>query len=128
MPTNAPVTSKRTIFDPEHRDYAESFAKFLQAEVVPHYGEWEKACLVPRELFTQCAEHGFLAMEVPEEYGGNGVADWRFNVVLNEGAVSAGVADAMAGPMLHSDVVLPYLMAAADAQQRERWLPAVAAG
>jgi acyl-CoA dehydrogenase len=67
-------------------------------------------------------------MEVPEEYGGNGVADWRFNVVLGEEAVRAGVGDATAGPMLHSDVVLPYLMASATDEQKARWLPGVASG
>jgi long-chain-acyl-CoA dehydrogenase len=123
-----PISTKRTLFEPEHDDYRESYGKFLQREVVPNYPDWERRQLVPRELFTKCAEHGFLAMEVPERYGGNGVEDWRFNVVLNEEAVFAGVADAMAGPLLHSDVVLPYLMASASDEQRERWLPSVAAG
>jgi alkylation response protein AidB-like acyl-CoA dehydrogenase len=124
-PAKAP---KRAIFEPEHEDYRESFARFLQAEVVPRYPEWVRACIVPRELFTKFAEHGFLAMEVPEEYGGNGVGDWRFNVVLGEEAVRAGVGDATAGPMLHSDVVLPYLMASATGEQKARWLPGVASG
>jgi acyl-CoA dehydrogenase len=128
MTTTLLSAPKRAIFEPEHHDYRESYARFLQAEVVPHYPEWEKACIVPRELFLKCAEHGFLAMEVPEQYGGNGVKDWRFNVVLAEEAVRAGVADAMAGPLLHSDVVLPYLMATANDEQRARWLPGVAAG
>jgi long-chain-acyl-CoA dehydrogenase len=123
-----PPAARRELFEPEHDDYRESYRRFLQAEVVPHYPEWEQACLVPRELFTKCAEHGFLAMEVPEQYGGNGVADWRFNVVLAEESVRAGVGDAMGGPMLHSDVVLPYLMASADDEQRARWLPGVASG
>src|SRR5947209_8569546 len=103
-PARAP---KRAIFEPEHEDYRESFARFLKKEVVPQYPEWERAQIVPRELFTQCAEHGFLAMEVPEEYGGNGVADWRFNAVLAEEGVHAGVADALAGPMIHTDIVVP---------------------
>jgi alkylation response protein AidB-like acyl-CoA dehydrogenase len=123
-----PPAAKRSIFEPEQEDYRESYARFLQAEVVPRYAEWERAGIVPRELFTKCAEHGFLAMEVPEEYGGNDVADWRFNVVLAEEAIRAGVGDAMAGPMLHSDVVLPYLMASATESQRARWLPDVASG
>ena len=126
--TGAPPAAKRELFTPEQADYRESFLRFLHAEVVPHYAEWEAAQLVPRELFARCAEHGFLAMEVPEEFGGSGVEDWRFNVVLNEEAVRAGVADAMAGPLLHTDVVLPYLMNAASEKQRARWLPAVAAG
>jgi len=128
MATTVPPTAKRDIFEDEHHAYRESYATFLQREVVPHYPQWEKAQIVPRELFTKCAEHGFLAMEVPEEYGGNGIDDWRFNVVLGEEGVRAGVGDAVAGPLLHTDVVLPYLMASATDEQKERWLPGVASG
>jgi acyl-CoA dehydrogenase len=126
--TTVPAAPKRALFEPEHHDYRESYARFLQKEVVPHYEQWKSDQIVPRELFTKCAEHGFLAIEVPEEYGGNGVGDWRFNVVLNEESVRAGVADAIAGPLLHSDVVLPYLMASATDEQKQRWLPGVASG
>ncbi|UTI65220.1 acyl-CoA dehydrogenase family protein [Paraconexibacter antarcticus] len=128
MSTTMPSPAKRTIFEPEHDDLRESYATFLQKEVVPKYDEWHKAQLVGRELFTKSAEHGFLAMEVPDEYGGPGVEDWRFNVVLAEEAVKAGVGDAMAGPLLHSDVVLPYIMASADDEQKQRWLPGIASG
>lgn len=125
---STPPAARRSIFEPEHEAYRESFARFLQAEVVPHYDAWEKAQIVPRELFTKCAEHGFLAMDVPEEYGGEGVDDWRFNVVLSEESMYAGVGPAMAGPMLHSDVVLPYLMDTANDEQKARWLPGIASG
>ncbi len=68
--TTLPARPKREIFEAEHDDYRESFAKFLQKEAVPHYPEWNPNQIVPRELFTKMAEHGFLGMEVPEEYGG----------------------------------------------------------
>jgi acyl-CoA dehydrogenase len=128
LPQAAPPAPRREIFAAEHEDYRESVRRFLQAEVVPHYAEWERARIVPRSLFTRCAEHGFLAMDVPEALGGSGVDDWRFHVVVAEESVRAGVADAMAGPMLHSDVVLPYVLAAATEAQRERWLPGIASG
>jgi long-chain-acyl-CoA dehydrogenase len=123
-----PAAPKRAIFEAEHEDYRESYGKFLQKEVVPHYTEWEKRQLVDRELFTKCAEHGFLAMEIPEQYGGAGAADWRFNCVLAEESIRAGVGDAMAGPMIHSDIVVPYLMASATDEQKDRWFPEIAAG
>jgi acyl-CoA dehydrogenase len=122
------ITPKRALFEPEHEDLRESFQKFIAAEVAPHYAEWEKAQVVPRELFTKMAGYGFLAMEIPEEYGGQGVDDWRFNTVLMEEGTRAGVGDALAGPMLHSDICVPYLMASATDEQRERWFPAIAAG
>ncbi|HMT04410.1 MAG TPA: acyl-CoA dehydrogenase family protein [Solirubrobacterales bacterium] len=122
------AAGRREIFEPEHDDYRESFRRFLQAEVVPDFEEWSRKELVPKELFTKCAEYGFLAMDVPEEFGGSGVEDWRFNVVVAEESVWAGVADAMAGPTLHSDVVLPYILTSADEEQRKRWLPGIASG
>jgi len=124
----ATVVGKRTLFSDEQNDYRESFRRFLEKEVVPEYPQWEKNHLVPKSLYAKCAEYGFLAMEVPEEFGGPGVDDWRFNVVLAEESVWAGVSDAMAGPLLHSDVVLPYVMASADDEQKQRWLPGIASG
>jgi alkylation response protein AidB-like acyl-CoA dehydrogenase len=119
---------KRALFEPEQEDYRESFSKFLAQEVVPHKQEWEEAHVVPRELFTKAAEHGFLAMAVPEEYGGPGVDDYRFNVVLAEEAASSGVGAAFGGPMLHTDVCLPYFLSAATDEQKRRWLPKIASG
>jgi acyl-CoA dehydrogenase len=124
----APPVAQRDLFEPEHHDYRESFRKFLAAEVLPHVDQWERDQIVPRELFRKAAAHGFLAMEVPERYGGSGVADWRFNVVLGEEIAYNGVGAAFAGPLLHTDVCLPYLMTSATDDQRERWLPGVASG
>ncbi len=128
MTTIAPPAVRRDLFEPEHNDYRESFRKFLAREVTPNVEQWERDEIVPRELFTKAAAHGFLAMEVPERYGGPGVPDWRFNVVLGEEIAYTGVGSAFGGPMLHTDVCLPYLTASATAEQRERWLPGVASG
>jgi alkylation response protein AidB-like acyl-CoA dehydrogenase len=124
----APAAPRRELFDHEHEDYRESFRKFIAAEVAPHYDEWERDQLVARELFTKMAGHGFLALEIPEAYGGQGVDDWRFNVVLMEEATHSGCGDAIGGPLLHTDICIPYLMASATEEQKERWFPAVASG
>ena len=119
----APPAAKRELFDPEHEDFRDSVRRFIADEVSPHHAEWERAQIVPRELFTKLAGYGFLAMEVPEAYGGPGVEDWRFNVVISEEASRSGVGDALIGPLLHTDVCLPYLIASCTDEQRERWLP-----
>ncbi len=128
MAVVTPPVGQRDLFEPEHHDYRDSFRKFLAAEVLPHVDQWERDQIVSRELFTKAAAHGFLAMEVPERYGGSGVSDWRFNVVLGEEIAYSGVGAAFAGPLLHTDVCLPYLMASATDEQRERWLPGIASG
>ena len=49
-------------------------------------------------------------MEVPEEYGGGGVDDFRFNVVIAEELQRAGVNAAGLGITLHNDICLPYFL------------------
>ena len=129
MAATATNTGTRSlVFEPEHQYYAEAFTTFIEREIRPHYAEWRKAGIVPAELFTKAAEGGFLAMGVPEEFGGPGAPDWRFNVVLNEISAKAGVADAFSGPLLHTDVCLPYILESANDEQKARWLPGIADG
>jgi long-chain-acyl-CoA dehydrogenase len=124
----ASPAAKRELFDSEHDDFRDSVRRFIEAEVRPHHAEWERAQIVDRRLFTKMASYGFLAMEVPEAYGGPGVDDWRFNVVISEEAARSGVGDALIGPLLHTDVCLPYLSASCTEEQKQRWLPGVAGG
>jgi len=123
----APST-RRPLFEDVHDDYRESFRSFLQAEVVPNHEQWQEDHIVSRDLFTKAAEYGFLAMAVDEEYGGSGVADWRFNAVLAEEAAYAVVQSSWMGPSVHNDLGMPYLLAAANEEQKQRWFPGVAAG
>lgn len=127
--TSTPFSSaRRAIFEPEHEDFRESFRRFLAAEVTPHIDEWSAAGRAPRELARKAAEHGFMGMAVPEEHGGPGVDDWRFNAVLAEEAARVGAGAAMWGVTLTTDLCLPYLLASATEEQRARWLPGIASG
>jgi alkylation response protein AidB-like acyl-CoA dehydrogenase len=119
---------RRTIFESEHSDFRESVRRFFAEEVVPHHDAWERAGIVPRELFAKAAEVGMLAMAVPEEHGGLGLADFRFNQVIVEEAAYAGVGAAGLGITLHNDICLPYLLEHCDPEQAARWLPGVADG
>jgi alkylation response protein AidB-like acyl-CoA dehydrogenase len=65
---------------------------------------------------------------VPEEYGGGGVDDFRFNVVIAEETARAGVTGFGLGISLHNDIVLPYFLHLTDAEQKARWLPGIASG
>ncbi|MBJ7519756.1 MAG: acyl-CoA dehydrogenase family protein [Solirubrobacteraceae bacterium] len=119
---------KRTIFDAEHEDYRASVRRFLAEEVTPHHERWEEEGIVPRELFAKAAEQGMLAMGVPEEYGGLGIDDFRFNQVIVEEVGYAGVAGSGLGITLHNDICLPYFLEYCTPEQRERWLPGIASG
>jgi alkylation response protein AidB-like acyl-CoA dehydrogenase len=119
---------RRELYQQEHEELRSSFRGWLEKEVVPHQEEWAAAGIVPRELFADAGRHGFLAFEVPEEHGGGGVADFRFNAVIGEEVQAAGVGGAGLGITLHNDICLPYFMRYCTDEQRERWLPGIASG
>ena len=119
---------ERTIFEPEHEALRASFRAWLDKEVVPHHAEWETAGIAPHELFAAAGDHGFLGMAIPEEYGGGGVDDFRYNVVIDEEIQAAGVGGAGLGLSLHNDICLPYFLTYCTDEQRARWLPGIASG
>lgn len=128
MSTIPAPSTRRPLFEDVHDDYRESFRRFLRAEVVPRHEEWQEQHIVSRDLFTKAAEHGFLGMAIDEEHGGSGAADWRFNAILAEEAAYAMVQSSWMGPTVHNDLGMPYLLAAANEEQRQRWFPGVASG
>src|SRR5262245_18494295 len=81
---------------------------------------------MPREIFERIGELGLLGTAIPEEYGGGGVRDYRFNAVLQEEAYRALVT--LSTVRTQIDVILPYFLEYADAEQRERWFPGLACG
>jgi alkylation response protein AidB-like acyl-CoA dehydrogenase len=74
----------RSIFADEHQAIRESFASFVAKELIPDYEAWEAAGIAPREIFTKAGEYGFIGMAIPEEHGGGGVDDFRFNLIIAE--------------------------------------------
>ena len=78
------TTSRRRIFDDEHEDFRQSVRRWLTNEVAPRFDDWEREGIVPPEVFAAAGANGFIATQVAEEYGGAGVDDFRFNVVLSE--------------------------------------------
>ena len=119
---------RRDLFEEEHEALRASFRAWLDKEVVPHHLEWEQAGIVPHELFAAAGRHGFLGMAIPEQYGGGGVDDFRYNLVIGEEVQAAGVGGAGLGLTLHNDICLPYFLRYCTDEQRERWLPGIASG
>jgi acyl-CoA dehydrogenase len=112
---------KRSIYDADHEALRSAFRSFLQAEAVPNVDKWERAGVVDREFVRHAGENGFLGFEVPEEYGGQGLADFRYNAVMSEEVVGCGIAGDTF--VMHNDIVAPYLLTLTSTEQKKRWLP-----
>ena len=119
---------RRTLYDDDHEAFRASVRTFVDKEIAPHVDEWSAAGITPRELFTAAGRQGFLGIEVPEEYGGGGVPDFRFNAVLGEELLRTPDAGAGLGIALHNDICLPYFLSYCTDEQKQRWLPGIVSG
>ncbi|MGF0310295.1 acyl-CoA dehydrogenase family protein [Rhodococcus sp. IEGM1428] len=116
----------RTLFEPEHDLFRSSYRKFLEQHVAPNHAKWEEQNIVDRGVWVEAGKQGFLGMDVPEQYGGGGVADYRYSVIITEENTAGGYSGI--GFSLHNDVVAPYLIASANDEQKQRWLPGFCSG
>jgi alkylation response protein AidB-like acyl-CoA dehydrogenase len=114
------------LFDDEHHAFRQSVRAFIEGEVAPYHREWISAGIVPREIWKAAGAQGFLGTDVPEAYGGGGVADFRYNQILVEEIVRVGATGLGFG--LHNDVVAPYLISLTTEEQKQRWLPGFCSG
>ncbi|MGH9227316.1 MAG: acyl-CoA dehydrogenase family protein [Acidimicrobiales bacterium] len=119
---------RRTLFDDEHELFRDSVRRFVAAEVGPRNEAWERAGIVDRDLFRSAGKHGFLGMAAPTEYGGGGVDDFRYNLVIGEEVQRAGINAAGLGWTLHNDICLPYFLTLCTEEQKDRWLPGICSG
>lgn len=114
------------ILTSEHVMFQEAFRKFVEREVLPNHEHWEKEGMVSRAVWRKAGELGFLGMAVPEEYGGLGVSDYRYNAIVVEELARANAWGPGFG--IHNDMVLPYLLKHGTPEQKSRWLPALVSG
>ena len=117
---------ERQLFDADHNAFRETVRAFCDKEIVPHHDSWEAAGIVPRELWAAAGQAGLLGFMMPEEYGGGGVRDFRFNTVLIEELTRAHASGV--GFTIHTDINSAYLLDYATDEQKARWLPAFCAG
>ncbi|MDZ4165493.1 MAG: acyl-CoA dehydrogenase family protein [Smithellaceae bacterium] len=112
-------------YSEEHRIFRESLRRFLEKEIIPHVEEWEEAGIVPRSAWKKMGDHGFLCLDVPEEYGGLG-ADFLYSVILTEEMTKTNCSGLAAA--LHSDIVVPYITAFGSEEIKRKYLPACVSG
>ena len=95
------------LFEAEHEDFRKTARTFFEREVTPHHEQWERDGIVPRDLWLKAGEAGLLCFDVPEQYGGPGVTDFRYHVVLSDEQTRCGASGP--GFSVHSDIIVPYL-------------------
>ena len=115
------MSSGRPLLEAEHESFRATARSFIEKEVTPYHEQWEEAGQVSREVWTRAGEQGLLCFDVDEAYGGPGVRDFRYNMVLAEELTRAGASGP--GFPVHTDIIVPYLSSLGTDEQKQRWLP-----
>jgi len=120
------VTGDRPLFERDHLQFRDTVRTFLARDIAPHHDQWMRDGIVDRDVYVAAAKQGLVGFSVPEEYGGLGVTDFRYNAIVTEELGRGG----FHGPAfaLHNDIVAPYLLGLTNAEQKSRWLPGLASG
>ncbi|MFI5003537.1 MAG: acyl-CoA dehydrogenase family protein [Solirubrobacterales bacterium] len=116
---------KHFLFTDEHEQLRESIRSFAQKELAPHADEWEETTF-PDSVFTRMGELGFLGLDKPEEYGGQG-GDYYSALVLAEEIGHGNCGGLAMGIAVQTDMAMPPILAFGTEEQKQQWAaPAIA--
>ena len=117
----------RNIYDEDHEAFRSSAREFVERTLAPRADEMIRDHVIARDIWLEAGKQGFFGLCIPEEYGGAGIDDYRFNAVLAEELSKFNVAVSSCFG-IHADITAPYIVALGTDEQKQRWLPQVATG
>ncbi len=117
----------RNIYDDDHEAYRSTVREFVERTLKPRAEEMLEGKSIPRDIWREAGKQGLFGLGIPEEYGGAGAEDYRFNAV-NAEEIAAFNAAASSCFGIHADVCPPYVVDLGTDEQKQRWLPGMASG
>ncbi len=107
--------------------FRDNVKRFIHEEILPHYEQWERDGIYPRETWNKLGDAGLLCIDVPEETGGLG-APFYFSMIVLEELGRAGCPAIGGGMAVHSDIVAHYIVNSGSDEQKEKYLPQMTSG
>lgn len=119
------------MFQVEHDSELELFRdnvkRYIQEEILPHYEQWEKDEIHPRDVWNKLGEQGFLGVDVPEEDGGYGV-NFLYSMLITEEMSKANLGALASNVTVHSDIVAHYIVNNGTPEQKQKYLSKMVSG
>lgn len=107
--------------------FRSNLKRFIKEEVEPNYETWEKADIFPREFWNKLGEYGFLAVDIPEQYGGFG-SSFHFAMAAQEEFMYANMSGIGVSMVVHSDIVAHYILNNGSEEQKQKYLAKMVTG
>ena len=117
----------RNVYTEDHESFRQSCREFVQRTLAPRAEQMLEVKSIDRDIWLEAGKQGLLGLDIPEEFGGSGAEDYRYNAILGEeiSRFNAAVSSCFG---IHSDVCPPYIVDLGTEEQKQRWLPGMARG
>lgn len=117
----------RNVYGPDHEAFRSSVREFVERTLRPRSEQMLEVKSIDRDIWKEAGKQGLFGLDIPEEFGGAGAEDYRFNAIAAEeiSAFNFAVSSCFG---IHSDVCPPYIVDLGTQEQKERWLPGMANG
>ena len=117
----------RNIYDEDHEAVRMSAKEFIDRVMRPRAQEMIELKSIPRDIWREAGKQGLFGFDIPEEFGGAGADDYRFNAIVAEEFAHFNMATSSCFG-IHADVCPPYIVDLGTDEQKQRWLPGIASG
>ena len=116
----------RSLLSDEERMVQDTVARFTDERVLPIIGDCFDKGRFPTELIPEMAELGLLGSSLPVEYGCAGMNGVSYGLVCQE--LERGDSGIRSFASVQSSLCMYPIYAYGSEEQRQRWLPQMAAG
>jgi alkylation response protein AidB-like acyl-CoA dehydrogenase len=119
----------RGLYTEDHDQFREIVAEFVAREVTPNLEQWDEDRATGKDVWIAAGKQGIVGLSGPEQYGGAGLDnDYRFRAVVYEELFKVGAASLASSFSLQDDILIPYVKAMGNEEQKQRWLPRMCSG
>ena len=110
----------------EEKMIRETTRDFVNSEVIPIIEKYNQAMTFPKHLIAKMAELGFFGPTLPAEYGGLGINNVAYGLMMAE--LERGDSGLRSFASVQSGLVMYPIFTYGSEEQKKRWLPALAKG
>lgn len=121
---------ERDIYNEDHEAFRDVVREFIKRYATNEKRmQWDRDGEIDRQTLLAAGESGIIGLAVPEEFGGAGMLqDYRFRAIVNEEVIGAGLGSLAGALGIQDDLAVPYIVHMGTQEQKEKWLPRMAAG
>lgn len=114
------------LLNDEHKLVRDAAREWVKREVSPIIEEYAQQAAFPKQIINGLAEIGAFGPYIPEEYGGAGLDQISYGLIMQE--IERGDSGVRSTASVQSSLVMYPIWKYGNEEQRMKWLPKLASG